>query len=60
MTDSEIVSYVDAACRAQGLTLTADERLRVIANFTRIAVIAAPVLQLELPADIEQAPIFRP
>jgi uncharacterized Zn finger protein len=60
MTDSEIGSYVDAACRVQGITLTADERIRVIANFARIAVIAAPLLDLELPADIEQAPVFRP
>lgn len=60
MTDSEISAYVDAACRLQALTLTADERARVIANFARIALIAAPVLDLELPADIEQAPIFRP
>ncbi len=60
MTDSEIASYVDAACRVQGLVLTAAERDRVIATFARIADIAAPVLELELPADIEQAPIFRP
>lgn len=60
MTDSEIGGYVDAACRVQGITLTADERVRVIANFARIASIAAPVLELELPADIEQAPIYRP
>jgi uncharacterized Zn finger protein len=59
MTDSEIGSYVDAACRMQGLTLTPEERIRVVANFARIAAIAAPLLDLELPADIEQAPIFR-
>jgi uncharacterized Zn finger protein len=60
MTDSEISAYVDAASRVQGLTLTGDERVRVIANLARIAAIAAPLLDLELPADIEQAPIFRP
>ena len=60
MTDSEIGSYVDAACRVQGISMAADERIRVIAHFARLAVIAAPVLELELPADIEQAPIFRP
>ena len=60
MTDSEIGAYVDAACRLQGITLTGDERVRVIANLARIAAIAAPLLDLELPADVEQAPVFRP
>lgn len=59
MTESEIGSYVDAACAAQGIALSASERTRVIAQFERIAVIAAPLLALELPADIEPAPVFR-
>lgn len=59
MTESEISSYVDAACAAQGIVLTATERTRVIAQFERIALIAAPLLALELPADIEPAPVFR-
>ena len=59
MTDSEISHYVDAACAAQGIVLNAGERARVIAQFERIAAMAAPLLALELPADIEPAPVFR-
>jgi hypothetical protein len=59
MTDAEIAAYVDAACAAAGLALDADERLRVIAHFTRTAALAAPLLDLELPAEVEMAPVFR-
>jgi hypothetical protein len=58
MTAAEIAAYVDAACAANGLALAADERLRVIAHFTRTAEIAAPLLALRLPPEAETAPVF--
>jgi len=60
MTDAELGDYVDAACVLQGVVLTADERVRVILQFGRIAAVAEPVLALELPTDIEAPPGFRP
>lgn len=60
MTEAEIAAYVDAACAANGLALTADERQRVIAHFARTAALAAPLVALELPPDADMAPVFRP
>jgi Protein of unknown function (DUF4089) len=60
MNDAAIAAYVDAACKAQGIILSAREREQVIAQFTRIATIAAPVLDLELGPEVEMAPVFRP
>ena len=60
MTDAEIAAYVDAAAVAQGLAFDAEERARVILQFTRIAAIAAPLNDLELPSAVEMAPVFRP
>ncbi|MFO1415630.1 MAG: AtzG-like protein [Burkholderiales bacterium] len=59
MTDAQIAAYVDAACALQGLVLAPDERLRVIAHFTRTAAMAAPLLALDLPPECEMAPVFR-
>ena len=60
MTAEEIAAYVDAACAANGLVLPPDERERVIGHFTRTVAIATPLLALELPPDVEIAPVFRP
>jgi hypothetical protein len=60
MDSDDIAAYVDAACAAHGLALAQDERERVIGHFTRIAAIAAPLLALELPPDVEIAPVFQP
>ena len=60
MTDAQISGYVDAACALQGIALASAERERVIAQFARFASIAEPLLVLELPADVEAAPVFRP
>lgn len=60
LTDAQVAAYVDAAAAAQGLAFDTDERARVIAQFARIAGIAAPLLALELPAEVEIAPVFRP
>ena len=60
MTEQEIAAYVDAAAATQGLRFDAHERLRVIEQFARIAAIAAPVLEVDLPLGVEMAPVFRP
>jgi hypothetical protein len=60
VTEQQIVAYVDAACAANGIALAADERDRVIDHFTRIAAIAAPLLDVSLPLEVEIAPVFRP
>jgi hypothetical protein len=60
MNDQQLRAYVDAACAANGIVLAADERDRVIDHFTRIAAIAAPLLEVSLPPEVEIAPVFRP
>lgn len=60
MTDAQISAYVDAACALQGIALAPAERERVIAQFARFASIAEPLMALELAADVEPAPVFRP
>ena len=60
MTNAETAAYVDAACATLGLVLERDERDRVIAHFARTAVIAAPLLALELPPEADPLPVFRP
>jgi len=60
LNSEEITHYVDTACPANGLALSAEERERVIAQFARIADIAAPLLALDLPAEVESASVFQP
>ena len=60
MTAQQIAAYVDAAAAAQGLAFDAEERARVIEQFARIAGIAAPLLAVELSAEAEPAPVYRP
>jgi len=60
MDDAEVAAYVDAATAALGVSLGADERGRVIGHFARTAALAAPLLALPLPEDVEIAPVFRP
>ncbi len=60
LTMAEIERYVDAAAAAHGLTLTGEQRARVLQHFARTAELVQPVLTLELSPDIEMAPVFRP
>lgn len=60
MTHEEIAAYVDATCAALGIALRVDERERVIAHFARTVTLAAPLLAVDLPSDVDPAPIFRP
>jgi hypothetical protein len=60
VNETEIADYVDAANALHGFALGAEERARVLAQFGRIAAIAAPLLACELPPEAELAPVFRP
>ena len=60
MTGSDFAAYVDAAGAVQGLALTPEARARVLAQFAQVAAIAAPVLAIELPPEVEPANVFRP
>jgi hypothetical protein len=59
MNADQVALYVDAACIANGIVLAVDERERVIVHFLRTVAIAAPLLQFELPAELDMAPVFR-
>jgi hypothetical protein len=56
----ELIEYVDAACAAQGITLSHGQRASVIEHFGRIAQIAEAFLDFPLGPEDEQAPVFRP
>lgn len=53
-------NYTDAASAAIGLPLPSDYRAAVVQNLRRAATIAAPLLNFELPAGTESAPVFTP
>lgn len=57
--DPTITRYVDAATALHGLTLTTEQRERVIAIFTMNAALLAPLLDHPLPPELEQAPTFK-
>lgn len=59
MNEEQLSAYVDAACAANGIVLTAEERARVIGHFARTVVLAGPLLELPLPPDVEAAAVFR-
>lgn len=58
--EDALAAYVDAACAQHGIALTPDERVRVIAQYARLAALAAPLVECPLPADVDPAPVFRP
>lgn len=60
MKPAEIESFVAASAQAQGLTLDPEQLQRVVAVFARNAEIAHLVLEFDLPASIEPAPVFTP
>ncbi len=53
-------SYVDQTAALLGLKIPTEIRSSVIENFDRIIAIAQPVLDFELPDDLEPAPTFEP
>ena len=60
MDEDAIRAYVAAAAAAQRLALPADVLERVAIEFGRIAAIAAPVLEAELPPEAEAASSIPP
>jgi len=60
MNPSDIEHFVAAAAVAQGLELDREQLKRVTAVFARNAEIASLVLDFELPATVEAAPVFTP
>lgn len=52
--------YVDVVSHAQGYQLDAAQLARVVAQLELISAVAAPLLSLQLPAELEPAPVFRP
>jgi hypothetical protein len=52
--------YASVVSRAQGYELDGAQLARVVAQLELISGIAAPLLALQLPAELEPAPVFRP
>ncbi|MEC5384097.1 DUF4089 domain-containing protein [Uliginosibacterium sp. H3] len=52
--------YALIVSRAQGYELDEAQLARVVAQLELISGIAAPLLALQLPAELEPAPVFRP
>lgn len=59
-TVEDLAATVDRIAALVGLDIAPAHRPGVIANFTRIAAIAAPVMAFPLPDDLEIAPVFVP
>ena len=59
-TEADIAATVDRIAALIGLEIAPAHRPGVVANFTRIAAIAAPVMAFPLPDDSEIAPVFVP
>lgn len=51
---------VDEAAKAIGLTIAPEYRANVIVNYERSAMIAKPLLEIELDDDLTPGPVFRP
>lgn len=60
LSAADIERYVDAAAAANGLSLSGAQRAQVILYFSRSAELAQTLLSVELPPDVEMAPVFRP
>jgi hypothetical protein len=60
MDEDHIRAYVAAAAAAQRLSLPADVLDRVAVEFARVAAIAAPVLDAELPPEAEASSSIPP
>ncbi len=53
-------AYVDQTAALLGLTIPPELRSSVVENFDRIVAIAQPVLDFELPENLEPAATFEP
>lgn len=57
---SDIQAYVDCMAQILQLPIPSEIRPSVVENFARAMAIAQPILDFELPDDVEAAPTFRP
>lgn len=57
---SSWADYALIVSNAQGYQLDAAQLMRVAAQLELISAIASPLLDLQLPAALEPAPVFRP
>jgi len=60
MTDTEILTYVQASAAALGLPLDAARTERVVAHFTRTAALAQLLLDAPMAPHDELAEIYKP
>lgn len=60
MTPEAIEAYVRSALVLQGYRLDEAQIAEVTLQFARIESIARSVSDLPLPAELEQAPVFKP
>ena len=56
----DVQTYVDQTAALLGLKISPEIRPSVVENFERIMAIAQPVLDFELPDNLEPAPTFDP
>jgi len=56
----KVQDYVDQMAEILGFQIPPEIRPSVVENFERILEIAQPVLDFELPDDIEPAAVFKP
>jgi hypothetical protein len=54
------LDYANVVSRAQGYQLDESQLARVAAQLELINAVAAPLLALQLAAELEPAPVFRP
>ncbi|MFT3736113.1 MAG: DUF4089 domain-containing protein [Rhodocyclaceae bacterium] len=52
--------YAIAVSAAQGYALDAAQLDRVVAQLELVSRVAAPLLALDLPVELEPAPVFKP
>lgn len=55
-----IASYVRAALALQGYQFNDTQQAAIVLQFSRIEAVAQSFLQLQLPPEIDAAPVFRP
>jgi hypothetical protein len=53
-------NYIDAAASVAGLAIDPAHRPGVLANFERIAQLAALIMEFPLDERVEAAPVFQP
>ena len=58
--DFDAEAYVDAASGALGLTLDPAHRPGVVETMRTLHAMSLLVLDLDLPVDLDPAPVFRP